>query len=200
MTSGFASSIPVGSAGPGGRSPSCSTPALVALAFAADVALGGSLPPFPRQLGSVSAALGLVFFVFWFGPLPEEIGWRGFSLDRLQARRTALQASLVLGAIWALWHVPLFLIPGTFQAGLRLGSPRSWIFLASLVPLSILITWVYNNTERSTLSAVLVHFSGNLSGALLSKTDRVAALELVFLSLAAALVAFVWGTRRLARS
>ena len=121
-------------------------------------------------------------------------------LDRLQVRLTALQASLILGAIWALWHLPLFLIPGTFQAGLGAGSPRSWIFLTSLVPLSILMTWVYNNTARSTLSAVLVHFSGNLCGELLPKTDRVAALELAFLSLAAALVSSVWGARRLTRS
>jgi len=104
---------------------------------------------------------------------------------------------VILGVVWALWHVPLFWIPGTFQAGLGAGSPRSWIFLASLVPLSILFTWIYNNTARSTLSAVLVHFSGNLCGALLPKTDRVAALELAFLSLAAALVSFVWEARRL---
>ena len=174
-------------------------PALVAFAFATEVALGGSLPPLQVQPDSVPAVLGLLFFVFWFGPLPEEIGWRGFSLDRLQAGRTALRASLILGAIWALWHLPLFWIPGTFQAGLGLGSPRSWIFLGSMLPLSVLMTWIYDNTTRSTLSAVLVHFSGNLCGALLPKTDRVAGLELAFLSLAALLVTGVWGARSLTR-
>lgn len=171
-------------------------PAIVALAFAADLALGGSLPQ-PRVPASAAGLLALVSFTFWFGPLPEEIGWRGFALDRLQCRTTALRASLLLGAVWALWHVPLFLVPGTFQAGLGLGTARSWIFLSSMVPLSVLITWVYDNTARSTLSAVMVHFSGNLCGAMLPKTDRVAALELGILCAAAAGVVLGWGGRRL---
>jgi membrane protease YdiL (CAAX protease family) len=149
-------------------------PALVALAFLANAALGGEAPPWPAQLAHPLAALQLLFFVFWFGPLPEEMGWRGFALDRLQLRMGALNASLVLGSVWALWHVPLFFIPDTFQHELGLGSLRFWLFLSSIVPLSVLITWVYNNTSRSTLSAVLVHFSGNLSGQLFQKDDRVA--------------------------
>jgi len=171
-------------------------PAIIALSFAADIALGGFLPPLRAQAGSVSAVLSLLFFVFWFGPLPEEMGWRGFALDRLQNRMTALNASLVLGAVWALWHVPLFFVPGTFQAELGPGSARSWIFLASMVPLSVLMTWVYNNTGRSILSAVLIHYSGNLCGALLAKTDRVAAFEVLFLSIAAGLVVVGWGAGR----
>jgi membrane protease YdiL (CAAX protease family) len=174
-------------------------PGLVALAFAADVALGGSLPAPDPRLGSPAAVLGLLFFVLWFGPVPEEMGWRGFALDRLQARMPALPASLVLGSVWGLWHVPLFFVPGSFQAELGVGSARSWIFLASLLPLSVLMTWVYNNTARSTLSAVLIHYSGNLSGALFAKTERVAALELGFLSLAAAVAVAGWGGRRLSR-
>jgi len=171
-------------------------PAIVAFAFASDISLGGSLPPLGPQASSLGAVLSLLFFVFWFGPLPEEMGWRGFALDRLQARMNALQASLVLGSVWAMWHVPLFFVPGSFQAGLGLGSLRSWIFLFSMVPLSVLMTWVYNNTDRSTLSAVLIHYSGNLCGALLAKSDRVAALELLFLCLAAIVVILVWGAER----
>jgi membrane protease YdiL (CAAX protease family) len=167
-------------------------PALVACAFAADLALGGSLPAMDPKLASPVALLSLLFFVFWFGPLPEEIGWRGFALDRLQARMGPLRASLVLGSVWALWHVPLFFVPGTFQEGLGAGSLRSVIFLLSMVPLSVLITWVYNETDRSTLSAVLIHYTGNLTGAFFHKTDSVAGLELVALCVAAAWVARRW--------
>lgn len=174
-------------------------PAVVALAFAVDMSLGGSLPSLEPSARSFSSVLSLLFFVFWFGPLPEEMGWRGFALDRLQSRMTALSASLALGSVWAAWHVPLFFVPGSFQAALGLGSLRSWIFLASMVPLSVLMTWVYNNTDRSTLSAVLIHYSGNVCGALLLKSDRVAALELVFLTLAAILVIVGWGARHLRR-
>lgn len=175
-------------------------PSLVALAFAVEIAIGGTPPAPEAGIASPLAFLTLAFFVFWFGPLPEEIGWRGFALDRLQARTTALRASLLLGCVWALWHLPLFLVPGSYQAGLELGSPRSGIFFASMVPLSVLITWVYANTRRSTLSAVLVHWSGNLCGALVEKSDRVAAIELVLLVVAAAGVTWIWGARQLTRS
>ena len=111
-----------------------------------------------------------------------------------------LVASLVLGGVWSLWHVPLFFVPGTFQAELGAGSLRSWIFLASMLPLSVLMTWVYDNTGRSTLAAVLIHYSGNLCGALFAKSDRVAALEVVFLTLAAALVVACAPSWRRARS
>jgi membrane protease YdiL (CAAX protease family) len=170
-------------------------PAIVLLAFAADVWLGGSVPALPAQANSAGSLLSLAFFVFWFGPLPEEIGWRGFALDRLQARMGPISASLLLGAAWALWHVPLFFVPDTFQAGLGLGSTRALIFLSTMVPLSVLMGWVYNNTSRSTLSAALVHFSGNVCGALFPKTSRVAALELGFLCLAAVVVVLCWRGR-----
>jgi len=164
-------------------------PAIIAAAFAVDFVLGGAPPHVSDRVDSLGTLLSLLFFVFWFGPLPEEMGWRGFALDRLQLRMSAVPASLLLGSVWALWHVPLFFVPGTFQAGLELGSLRSGVFLLSMVPLSVLMTWIYDNTDRSTLSAVLVHYSGNLCGALFAKSDRVAVLELVLLCIAAALVA-----------
>ena len=49
-------------------------------------------------------------------PLPEEIGWRGYLLDRLQERWNALTASLVLGLVCWTWHLPLFVLPGYFDA------------------------------------------------------------------------------------
>jgi hypothetical protein len=61
------------------------------------------------------------------------------------------------------------------------------------------MTWVFNNTSRSTLSAVLMHYSGNLFGTFLPKTNLVAGLELVFLSLAAAIVVLGWGASHLVR-
>jgi hypothetical protein len=108
---------------------------------------------------------------------------------------SALRASLALESFWAPWHVPLFLVPGSFQAGVGLGSLRSRIFLVSMVPLSVLMTWIYNDTRRSTLSAVLVHDSGNLCGTLLPEPDRVAAFVLLFLTLGAILVIRGWEAR-----
>jgi membrane protease YdiL (CAAX protease family) len=88
--------------------------------------------------------------------LGEEFGWRGFALPRLQARFSALNASLVLGVIWGFWHFPGFLI-GT---GVPLDLPFT-VFLLWTVLATILMTWVYNNTGGSILSAVLFHSAAN---------------------------------------
>jgi membrane protease YdiL (CAAX protease family) len=144
------------------------------------------------RVDSLVGLLSFVFFLFWFGPLPEEIGWRGFALDRLRLRMAPLPASLAVGCVWSLWHVPLFFVPGTFQADLGPGSVRSW----SMVPASVVMGWIWENTRRSTLSAALFHFSGNLCGALFAKSDRVAAFELVLLAALAVLVSAAQGAEQ----
>lgn len=163
-------------------------PLVVVSAQLVDLALGGTLAADPAMPAGPLDLATLVVFVLLFGPLPEEMGWRGVGLDRLQRRFQPLTASLVLGLTWAGWHLPLFFMAGTFQHRLGFAGPRFWIFMGALIPLSVLITWVYNHARRSILAAVLVHFTGNLCGALLDKSDRVAALELVGLVLAAAVV------------
>lgn len=170
-------------------------PAILLFAAAVDKALGGEIQLKIAGLNSPVAWINLVFFVFIFGPLPEEMGWRGVGYERLRVRRNAIEASLFLGIAWALWHVPLFLIEGTFQQQLGFGSGRFWIFLLSNVPLTILITWVYIHTERSILSAALMHFSGNIVGALLVKSSRLALIELAGLTLVAIVIIAMTGLR-----
>lgn len=138
--------------------------------------------------GGIVGILSLLFFTFWFGPLPEEIGWRGFALDRMLVRFSSLDASILIGLAWGVWHVPLFFIPGTFQYDLGFGSLRFFIFSGTLIPLSILMTWVYNHCSRSTLSAAIIHFSGNVAGAMIIKDVNLAALELLLLTLCSLLV------------
>ena len=158
-------------------------PLILFISIVLDLALGGKLQIQTSNLTDLGAVISLVFFVFVLGPLPEEMGWRGVGYDRLQRQVNPLVASLILGTAWAAWHIPLFLIEGTFQNQLGFGSFRFWIFLASNIPLTIIITWVYNHTQRSILSAVFVHFSGNIIGAIVTKTDQLAFLELIALTL-----------------
>jgi len=89
------------------------------------------------------------------GPLSEETGWRGYALERLQTRWNALTSSLIVGLVWALWHLPLFMMVGTPQH--ELGLPFIG-FLITLVTSSILYTWLYNNTKQSLWSAILLHW------------------------------------------
>lgn len=104
----------------------------------------------------------------------EELGWRGFALDRLQGKWGALGASLTLGLIHALWHTPLYLAQGTIQHEWGLFSQNYWVFLLNATLGSVLHTWLYNNNRRSIMTAILLHGAHNLTLTLFAPiSDRV---------------------------
>ena len=97
------------------------------------------------------------------GPLFEEPGWTGFAQPRLQQMYGPLLGGLLLGGLWALWHLPGFLIP---SEDIRDIPPRGTVldfavFALALVGLRLIIIWVVNNTRDSVLMAILVHASWN---------------------------------------
>jgi NAD(P)-dependent dehydrogenase (short-subunit alcohol dehydrogenase family)/membrane protease YdiL (CAAX protease family) len=169
-------------------------PVLTLLTMAADAAAGG--PSSLETLGSWAsdpmALLGLVAFTFVFGPLVEEPGWRGYALDRLLDWRSPLPATIVVGFAWALWHVPLFFVPGSYQAELGFGTGGFLVFELSIVGVSFLYTAAFVGTARSTLAAVLLHFSVNLSGELLAPGPRAEALRMGLLLVIAAMLSIRW--------
>jgi uncharacterized protein len=89
--------------------------------------------------------------------LGEELGWRGFALPQLLARRTPLTASLVLGLVWAAWHLPLL-----WTAGAVLHDQPPWLLVLDVVAKAVLFTWVFLHTRGSVLIAVLFHASLNV--------------------------------------
>lgn len=113
-----------------------------------------ALPPF------MIVPFGLLIWLLQ--ALPEEYGWRGYALGRLQNHFGALTASLILGVIWSLWHLPLHFIPGTTQAAIPFGE-----YAIQTIVLSIVYTWLFNHTNGSVLITVLFHVSGNLTAALI---------------------------------
>lgn len=103
----------------------------------------------PREI------LMLAIFMLVLGPV-EEIGWRGLALPLLQRRMTPLGAGLVVGALWAIWHVPAFLLAGTLQSGWSF-TP----FLVGTVAASIVMTPLVNAGRGSILLPALFHFQMN---------------------------------------
>lgn len=91
--------------------------------------------------------------IFFYG-FGEEVGWRGFALPRLQARRSALSSALLISAAWAAWHLPLFAFAGGLSA-MGIAGVAGWLF--SIVTGSILMTWLFNASRGSILAVALFH-------------------------------------------
>jgi membrane protease YdiL (CAAX protease family) len=114
--------------------------------------------PAPVVVATIPGVVSLWLFSILPGSaMGEELGWRGFVLPRLQAHRSALAASLTVGATWGTFHLPLFLL-GSPTRPLALFLP----FVISSVILSIFYTWMYNGTGGSLLLVVLLHATTNL--------------------------------------
>jgi len=164
----------------------------------------GGIPP-----GADNLVQALATPAFWLvgivmslvlGPLSEEFGWRGFALDPLQARWSALVASLVLGVFWLLWHAPEFFMVGIPTGEIVSGIVPFLTFAADVIAMAVLYTWVFNNTNRSILSAILLHFSHNfILNMLVPLSERADLFQSIILVLISVVVISVWGPKSLAR-
>jgi membrane protease YdiL (CAAX protease family) len=146
------------------------------------------------------AQLGSFLPLLIIGPLSEEIGWRGYALAKLQTRWNALTSSLIVGLVWALWHLPLFMMVGTSQH--ELGVPFI-AFLIKLMASSILYTWLYNNTKQSLWSAILLHWLYTYAAQVLSsgvtRSPLYNWLEYLPYVTMAAIVVWIWKPQTLSR-
>jgi uncharacterized protein len=144
----------------------------VAITVAATVlnVLFGAQAPSSAEL---SGWTGLVpgFFVLLlvpgFGGAWEEPGWRGYALPRLQVGRSALLASLILGLLWAFWHLPLMVV-----------GEVNWSDIVLVIAASVVFAWVFNSASGSVLIAMVMHamnntISGSFFGPMFSGADSV---------------------------
>jgi membrane protease YdiL (CAAX protease family) len=108
------------------------------------------------RLGNESPAIIVIAIVlstpFQAG---EEVGWRGYALPRMAARLGFGPASIVLGVLWGLWHLPLFFVPGEYY-----GQPF-FVFALGITALSVAIAWLYARTNGSLLLTMLMHSAVN---------------------------------------
>ncbi|MDX9953406.1 MAG: CPBP family glutamic-type intramembrane protease [Anaerolineae bacterium] len=143
------------------------------------VALGNAVPnfsqppfvalyPLPPELANTVPFIAFLPFVFLQqmligSSMGEEPGWRGYALPRMQAQQGSFRASLLLGLLWGVWHLPLWLTKGHPVQGSSLG----WTVLG-LIATTVLFTWVTNHTKGSLLLALLLHSSIAVTGLFLA--------------------------------
>jgi uncharacterized protein len=161
------------------------------------VVLGASAPS-PAELGAWSGLVPTFFLLLLvpgIGGAWEEPGWRGYALPKLQGGHSALLASLILGVVWAFWHLPLMVI-----GQIHLSDP---VFI---VAWTVVFTWVFNNTNGSVLIAMLMHnmhnvISGGYFSAMFSGADwvRQGWLLVALWCAVAAIVVVVNGPEHLSR-
>jgi membrane protease YdiL (CAAX protease family) len=123
----------------------------------------------------------------------EEVGWRGFALERLRRSHNDLISTLVVGALWGLWHTPLFLMGD----GTMTGNPFL-VWQVGVAAEAFIYTWMYNHTGGSLLTASLFHITLNTLGAVISSFETWAH-TLVVCAIAATVVA-VYGPGRFRRT
>ena len=143
-------------------------------------------------------SLVIVFFgvLLMGGPLQEEFGWRGYALSRLQLRFNALISSLIMGTVWFIWHLPLFFI--SEEAYYQ--SPMLAV-LPAMILLTILFTWIYNNTGGSIFTALIFHTTYNWSHAVFPSLETIngGAFFILLLLIAVVIALIIGGPKNLVR-
>lgn len=101
-------------------------------------------------------------FALISGPLNEEFGWRGFSLDHLLVRYGFMKGSLILGFIWGIWHLPWYFYQGNGQyIAWNIHPVHGLFMIVSAITTALMCSVVYIMRNRSVMAAALVHLLSN---------------------------------------
>ncbi len=168
------------------------SPLIYLLSLAWVVLLGAQAPPAMTPL----VALPVVILFFFLMAAGEEVGWMGYAFGSMQAHYSALRAGLLLGGIWALWHVPflIFMIPDPIILTAQ---------LLSIVASRVLMVWIFNNTGKSVFAVILFHALDNAALVTFPEIKAVtpwgAGMFCGLFIIVTFVVTLLWGPKSLAR-
>lgn len=159
-------------------------------------ALTGHLAALPDHAAEVIAGaggpLGALAYTFLAGPVAEEFGWRGYVQPRLRRYYGQLATTVVLGAAWGLWHVPLYFLNGTGQHDDGLLTAQGLTFFLGLFPLTYVMLFVTERLRGGVPAAILVHAAWNLTEELIPPLGNGVWVELLVLTATAGAVGWYW--------
>lgn len=164
--------------------------AIVTVSILVSALFGGSLEQFSFtedfsfSIGGTSA-----FLTILLASVIEETAWRGYGEDAVGSYFSWFTESIIFGSIWALWHLPLFWIEGTYHYGLKeLGPYYILNFLIGVIPMNFLTTWVYVKNNRSMLACIILHLFVNTMQEKIAMTPQTKCLETIVIAGAAVLI------------
>ena len=165
-------------------------PALALIANIVTRVVDGQAYPLFFSYDPQWSVIPMFILAFIFNGMFEEFGWRGYVLPRFQARWNALASSLILGVIWAAWHAGQWFVPGS-----NLYQRNFCLWGLGTILLSILMTWIFNNTKGSVLAASLLHGMANTGTFWFQLDWRYYVIELI----AVILIVIIFGPKNLVR-
>lgn len=166
--------------------------ASILLAMAISLFFGYSADQF-RLSDKASFSAGFIsgWFLLLLAPFMEELGWHTYGTDSLRRSMNLLKVCLLFGCYWALWHMPLALIKGSYQSNLtEIGLVHSLNYFMTFFAYVILVNWLYYKANRSILVAIVFHLSANCSAEIFSTHPDSKVIQTGLLLLLAVVVIF----------
>ena len=127
-------------------------PLLVFVAYPINLLLG---QPLTEPLYPI-AGIPVLFLVFFIGGLGEEVGWMGYAIEPMQSRWTALKAAILLGVIWAVWHIPIYIY-------LIVNPVEIVAQMVAIIAMRVIIVWLFNNSGKSVFVTIVFHAVYNVT-------------------------------------
>ncbi|WP_322490049.1 CPBP family intramembrane glutamic endopeptidase [Chloroflexus sp.] len=121
----------------------------------------------------------------------EEVGWRGFALPHWQQRYPALAATVIVGGLWGLWHLPIF-----FWIGNPMANYPFFPWLAGTIAGAVIYTWLYNSAAGSLLPVTLFHVAFNTAVTVIGGSIAALAVAQILIAL---VIIIATGPAQLAR-
>ena len=165
--------------------------AIVASSILLSTVFGESLDQFSFTKDFSFSGVGVLsaFATIFLAAVLEEVGWRGYGEDSIAQYHSWFKESIIFGFVWALWHLPLFWIPGTYHYEIReMNILYMFNFLVSVVPMGFLTTWVYVKNGRSMLASIIFHLFINFMQEKIAMTQNSKCVETIVVAIAAVII------------
>ena len=143
---------------------------------------------FTEDFSFTGVGIGSALLTVTLASIIEEVGWKGYCEDSIGAYMNWFWESLLFGALWSMWHLPLIFIKGTYQAGLMVNPLYVVNFFISGIPLGFIITWVYLASDRSILACMIYHLVVNFLQEKIAMTPETKCVETIVVTLVAVII------------